>query len=335
MRHTPLICFRVRFGLTVLLCGLMLTLGLFGLGGQHLSWAAPAQNPHLQTIPTRPPDEEPPPPPAAGPPAEAPAAPADNGNNDTSPTQTDHASQDEPQPDQPSIQTDNGDQDEAQLAPIPNQESDQNKTQAPPAQPSQKGNQADGSSASLLQADLSLSQTVSNPTPYLGEVITFTTVISNQGPGSATDVVVSSPLPPGLTLSSTLASQGQYRSDLELWGVGIITPSQSVTLSLVVTVTNAGAVTNTTEITAAHPADPDSIPGNGLEYEDDWASVPIVALPATSSSFQSDSDSIIVVPASMSASGSFSELVGSLSWLYILGLGVVLILSGMYLVNRA
>jgi uncharacterized repeat protein (TIGR01451 family) len=182
---------------------------------------------------------------------------------------------------------------------------------------------------------LSLSQTVSNPAPYLGEVITFTTVISNQGPASATDVVVSSPLPPGLTLSSTLASQGQYRSDLELWGLGIISPTQSVTLSLVVTVTNAGALTSTTEITAAHPADPDSMPGNGLEHEDDWDSVAIVALPAASASFQSDGDSIIVVPVSISASGSLSELVGSLSWLYILGLGVILVLSGMYLVNRA
>ncbi|MBI1878087.1 MAG: DUF11 domain-containing protein, partial [Chloroflexi bacterium] len=182
---------------------------------------------------------------------------------------------------------------------------------------------------------LSLSQTVDNPTPYLGEVITFTITISNQGPSNATNVVVSNPLPLGLILSSTMPSRGRYSSDLGLWAVGTITQSESVTLSLVVTVTNAGTVTNTAEITAAHPADPDSIPGNGLEHEDDWDSVPIVALLAASPSFQSDSDSLTLVSASKPPSGSFLPWVGSLSWLYTLGLGMILVLSGIYLVNRA
>lgn len=334
---TP-ISFRVRLGLTVLLSGLMLMMGLFGIGGQSLSWAAPAQNPHLQTVPPRPPDDEPPPP-ESDLPAEAPASPSDRGDGDTTPTQPpeqqDNESQNESQPTQPPAPQDNGGQDTVQPTPNPKQESGLDQNQVSPAPPSQAEDEVDGASATFPQADLSLSQTVDNPTPNLGEVITFTITISNNGPSNATNVVMSDPLPLGLILSSTIPSQGSYNSGSGLWAVGTITYSESVTLSLVVTVTSAGTVTNTTEIAAAHPSDPDSTPGNGLEHEDDWDSVPIVTLLETSPTTQFGSDSVTFASASASASGSLFGWVGSLSWLYALCLGAILILSGIYLVNRA
>ena len=330
------ISFRVRLVLTILLSGLMLTMGLFGIGGQTLSWAAPAQNPHLQTVPPRPPDDDPPPP-DSDPPAEAPASPSDRGDGDNTPAQPpeqqDNESQNESQPTQPPAPQDNGGQDTVQPTPNPKQESGPDQNQVPPAPPSQE--EVDGASATSPQADLSLSQTVDNPTPNLAEVITFTIVISNNGPSKATNVVVSDLLPLGLILSSTMPSQGRYNSNTGLWAVGTITHSESITLSLMVTVTSAGTVTNTAEIAAAHPSDPDSTPGNGLEHEDDWDSVPIVTLLETSPTTQFGSDSVTFASASASASGSLFGWVGSLSWLYALCLGAILILSGIYLVNRA
>ncbi|MBI1881179.1 MAG: hypothetical protein HYR94_23615, partial [Chloroflexi bacterium] len=145
MYHSPLVNLKGRFVFAVLLSGAMLTAGLFGINGQSPSWAAPSQNPHLQTVPPRPPDDPPPPPPPpdSAPPAEAPASPSDESNGDNtpaqSPEQTDNASQDEPQPAQPSEQTDNGGQGEAQPSPAAKSESDENKNQAPPAQPQDPG----------------------------------------------------------------------------------------------------------------------------------------------------------------------------------------------------
>ena len=103
--QSPWIKFRGRFVLTVLLSGMIFAVGLFGMGGQTLSWAAPVQHPNLQTVPTRPPDEPPPPPPDSAPPAEPPASSSDHdhdGNTSAPPSeQPDNQNQNEPQPSHP------------------------------------------------------------------------------------------------------------------------------------------------------------------------------------------------------------------------------------------
>ena len=40
------------------------------------------------------------------------------------------------------------------------------------------------------QADLALTKTVSNPTPNVGDTITFTVTLTNNGPDTATNVQV-------------------------------------------------------------------------------------------------------------------------------------------------
>jgi hypothetical protein len=74
--------FRVRLVVALLLSVLILAAGLFWNGGGSLSWAAPGQNPHLQTVPPRPPTSEPGPPPPA--PPDEPTDDDDDG--DTPPT---------------------------------------------------------------------------------------------------------------------------------------------------------------------------------------------------------------------------------------------------------
>ena len=71
------------------------------------------------------------------------------------------------------------------------------------------------------QADLALTKTVSDPTPNVGDQITFTVTLTNSGPDTATGVVVNDLLPAGLTFVSATPSRGTYDAATGTWTVGI------------------------------------------------------------------------------------------------------------------
>ncbi len=62
------------------------------------------------------------------------------------------------------------------------------------------------------RADLAVAETVSNATPNVGDQITFTVTLTDNGPGAATGVQVTDLLPAGLTFVSATPSQGTYDS---------------------------------------------------------------------------------------------------------------------------
>jgi uncharacterized repeat protein (TIGR01451 family) len=59
-------------------------------------------------------------------------------------------------------------------------------------------------------ADLVVTKRVSEATPAIGDTVTFTVTVTNNGPGEATGIQVSDGLPAGLTLVSFAPSQGTY-----------------------------------------------------------------------------------------------------------------------------
>ena len=71
-------------------------------------------------------------------------------------------------------------------------------------------------------ADLSVTKTVSDATPNVGDQITFTVTLSNQGPDAATGVQVTDLLPAGVSFVSATPSQGTYDSTTGLWDVGAL-----------------------------------------------------------------------------------------------------------------
>jgi uncharacterized repeat protein (TIGR01451 family) len=71
------------------------------------------------------------------------------------------------------------------------------------------------------QADLTVTKTVDNATPVFGTPVHFTIRVTNEGPDSATNVIVADPLPTGLVLVAVTPSQGSVDSQ-GVWTVGTL-----------------------------------------------------------------------------------------------------------------
>ena len=90
--------------------------------------------------------------------------------------------------------------------------------------------------------------------------MTFTVTATNNGPSSATGVVVTDLLPAGLTFVSALPSVGTYDSGTGVWNIGGLANGSNATLSLVATVTTTATTTNTA--TKTGEVQPDPVAGN-------------------------------------------------------------------------
>ncbi|NNE00173.1 MAG: DUF11 domain-containing protein [Pirellulaceae bacterium] len=128
-------------------------------------------------------------------------------------------------------------------------------------------------SVTPASADLSLTKTVNDPSPNVGQQVTFTVVVSNSGPNAATGVTVRDQLPAGATFVSTTSSD--YNSSTGIWNVGTVSAGGSSTLNIVATANSANVTINTAEIITSDQFDPDSTAGNGNASEDDQASAQI------------------------------------------------------------
>ncbi|WP_406683381.1 gliding motility-associated C-terminal domain-containing protein [Seonamhaeicola sp. MEBiC1930] len=126
-------------------------------------------------------------------------------------------------------------------------------------------------------SDLSINKTVSDLTPDVGDVITFSIAISNAGTSIATNVSLEDVLPVGYTLESgTIDNGGVFNAgDTTITWDGLIVPLTGLTLSYQVTVNDPTGATdeyrNIAEITGGDQFDPDSTPDNddGDQSEDD------------------------------------------------------------------
>jgi uncharacterized repeat protein (TIGR01451 family) len=118
-------------------------------------------------------------------------------------------------------------------------------------------------------ADLSITKTVDNAAPNVGQTVTFTVTLTNAGPNTASNVTVGDNLPAGVTFVSATPSVGAYSNATGVWTVGNVANGASATLQLVATVDSTGTKTNTAQVTVADQADIDSTPNNNIATEDD------------------------------------------------------------------
>ena len=120
----------------------------------------------------------------------------------------------------------------------------------------QTGNDTSSATETPQQADVSITKTVSDPTPNVGDVVIFTVTVSNAGPDPATGVQVHDLLPAGLTLILNTPSQGTYSSTTGLWTVGQVGSSSTATLTLRARVDSPTPATNVATITHSDQFDP-------------------------------------------------------------------------------
>lgn len=107
-------------------------------------------------------------------------------------------------------------------------------------------------------ADLELAAAVDNDKPAVGDEITFTITLTNNGPQDATGVTVNDELPANLSSVTVTPSKGTYSTATGDWVVGALASGKSETLEIHATVDAAAVITDTAVITKADQADPAS-----------------------------------------------------------------------------
>ena len=131
-------------------------------------------------------------------------------------------------------------------------------------------------------SDLSLNKTINNLRPNIGDVVTFTINIANDGKSIATGVAVEDIVPSGYKQISNINKNGSLSGNTITWS-GLTVPLSGLTLTYTAKVkTPTGATDeykNIAQITASNSLDPDSTVNNddGDQSEDDEDNV--IAVP--------------------------------------------------------
>ncbi|MVA77504.1 DUF11 domain-containing protein, partial [Auraticoccus sp. F435] len=105
-------------------------------------------------------------------------------------------------------------------------------------------------------SDLRVSKTVDATEARQGDVVTWTVVVTNDGPSDADAVEVQDDWPEGAQLLGHDADQGELDPSTGLWSVGTLAVGASATLTLEARLTGTGEVENTASATS-DSVDPD------------------------------------------------------------------------------
>ena len=137
----------------------------------------------------------------------------------------------------------------------------------------------DGATTTPQVADLRLVKSVDDTTPNVGDTVTFTITVTNDGPDTATRVTVEDVLPGGYTYVSTTISGGDSRSEalapMLTWTIDTLDVGVAnqvvLTFDAVVDAPTglSGEFTNVAQVTGSDQYDPDSTPDNDVPSEDD------------------------------------------------------------------
>ncbi|MGL6298093.1 MAG: hypothetical protein ACRC1M_02890, partial [Methanobacteriaceae archaeon] len=117
---------------------------------------------------------------------------------------------------------------------------------------------------SQSNADLAVLKLVDKSNPNNGQIINYIITVSNNGPNTALNTILTDILPTGLIYLSSNPSQGTYNNNTGLWTIGSLSSSTTVTLIITVIANKAGAITNIVNVASDTI---DSNPSNNLDVE--------------------------------------------------------------------
>ena len=127
-------------------------------------------------------------------------------------------------------------------------------------------------------SDLALTKSVDDATPYVGQQIAYTIVVTNEGPQPASGVLIEDVLPAGLTYVSNSVGIA-YNAGTGIWDIGLMLSGWSRTLTVWSTVDVPGTITNIAQVNHNEHFDLDSTPDNDNPAEDDQDEVVIDGQP--------------------------------------------------------
>jgi uncharacterized repeat protein (TIGR01451 family) len=104
-----------------------------------------------------------------------------------------------------------------------------------------------------FSSTLDLSKTVSPVVTYPGSNVTYTLIVTNEGPSTVTSVAVTDNIPTGFNLSSATNSVWTtvYTNSMVIASLGILSNNTSATITVKGTAASAGALTNTANLSFA------------------------------------------------------------------------------------
>ncbi len=106
--------------------------------------------------------------------------------------------------------------------------------------------------------DLSVTKTASPNPGQVGVPLSYRIIATNNGPAVATNVSISDTLPPGVTFASATSTQGNCNGTATVnCNLGSLAVGGSAIVTIVVTPTSAGQITNSVSVTG-NEADPNS-----------------------------------------------------------------------------
>ena len=116
--------------------------------------------------------------------------------------------------------------------------------------------------AQTCRADLAITKTDSPDPAHVGQNLTYTIKVTNNGPDRAIGVAVTDQLPKNAGYGSSTSTQGSCAikpsKNAVVCTIGTMASGASVTITLMVKPTSKGTITNTASVTLTSPADPNT-----------------------------------------------------------------------------
>jgi uncharacterized repeat protein (TIGR01451 family) len=114
-----------------------------------------------------------------------------------------------------------------------------------------------------IAADLSVSKTDSPDPVHIGQKLTYTVVVTNNGPDAATGVSLIDNLPKNAGFGSATSTQGtctvKPAKAQVTCSLGTLASGRTATVTIVVKPTKKGTITNTATVSSTSPADPNTL----------------------------------------------------------------------------